>query len=75
MSRIEDAVCEKIKTRADFDLNKYGVTMMRDDLSPADWIQHAQDEAMDLCVYLQKILETIEFIQPNNASVKNGTTQ
>ncbi len=68
MSRIEQAVIEKIKTRADFGLNKYGVSMERNDLSPVEWLQHAQDEAMDLCVYLQKIMETVEFLQPTPAN-------
>jgi len=33
--------------------------MDRTDLSTADWIKHAQEEAMDLAVYLEKILELL----------------
>jgi len=57
MSRIEDEVCKKIKKRADVGKNKYGVTMETAPLSRIEWLVHAQEEAMDLAVYLQKLLE------------------
>lgn len=57
MSRIEQAVIEKIQYRADFGLNKYGVSMERTDLTKLEWLQHAQDEAMDAAIYLQKLIE------------------
>jgi hypothetical protein len=57
MSRIERAVCEKINSRADFGFEKYKTTMERTDLTKLEWLQHAQDEAMDFCVYLQKLIE------------------
>ena len=57
MSKIEDAVCEKIQTRAGFGLQKYGVTMERDDLSTVQWLTHAQEEAMDLVNYLEKLIQ------------------
>jgi len=56
MSKIEDVVCEKIKERAEFGLNKYGVSMEREDLIFDERLQHAQDEAMDFCVYLEKMM-------------------
>ena len=37
-------------------LKKYGVTMERTDLSELDWLRHARDEAMDLCVYLTRLI-------------------
>lgn len=57
MSRIEDEVCEKIKERANVGKNKYGVTMETAPLSRLEWLVHAQEEAMDLAVYLQKLIE------------------
>jgi hypothetical protein len=57
MSKIEDEVCKKIMERAEIGKNKYGTTMERDDLSILEWLDHAQQEAMDLSVYLQKIIE------------------
>ena len=57
MSRIENVVCEKIKHRAEFGLKKYGVSMERGDFTTLQWLTHAQEEAFDLAVYLQKLIE------------------
>ncbi len=59
MSRIEDEVCKKIQGRAEVGKNKYGVTMETAPLSRLEWLIHAQEEAMDLAVYLQKLIEEI----------------
>ncbi len=59
MSSVENRVCLKILDRAEVGEKKYGITMDRTDLSTADWIKHAQEEAMDLAVYLEKILELL----------------
>lgn len=55
MSKIEDSVCEKILSRAELGENKYKKTMERDDLTLKEWVNHAQEEAMDLAIYLEKI--------------------
>ena len=34
--------------------------MERDDLSRLEWLKHAQEEAMDLAVYLQKLIQMEE---------------
>tara|TARA_Y100001938_G_scaffold140034_1_gene207689 strand:+ start:341 stop:529 length:189 start_codon:yes stop_codon:yes gene_type:complete len=60
MSRIEDEVCKKIKARSDVGKRKYGVTMEEEELSRLAWLIHAQEEAMDLAVYLQKLIEMEE---------------
>ena len=57
MSKVEDAVCRKIAGRAEFGKSKYGVTMETAPLSRLEWLIHAQEEAMDLAVYLQKLIE------------------
>jgi len=57
MSKIEDNVCKKLQDRAEIGKNKYGVTMERNDLSYSEWLNHAQQEAMDFCVYLEKLME------------------
>ena len=56
MSKIEDSLIEKIRNRAEAGQQKYGMTMERNDLFLDNWLQHAQEEAMDLCVYLEKII-------------------
>ena len=57
MSAIEDKVCEKIQKRATVGLKKYGVSMEDEQLSRLKWLIHAQQEAMDLAIYLQKLIE------------------
>ena len=57
MSRVEDEVCKKIKQRSDVGKQKYGVTMEPAPLTRLEWLIHAQEEAMDLAVYLQKLIE------------------
>lgn len=56
MSKIEDSVASKLQKRAEAGLAKYGVTMERADLSRLDWLIHAQEEAMDLAVYLERLI-------------------
>jgi hypothetical protein len=34
-------------------LRKYGTTTERTDLGPVAWLRHAQEEALDLAVYLE----------------------
>lgn len=58
---IVSSVIEKIENRAKIGFEKYGVTMDRDDLSLVQWIEHAQEEMMDMLIYLEKIKqETIK---------------
>jgi len=63
MSKIENIVCAKITQRAALGKKKYGTTMERDDLTPLDWLKHAQEEAMDLAVYLEKLMQELEDIK------------
>lgn len=56
MSKIENIVCAKITQRAEVGKSKYGTTMERVDLSGLEWLVHAQEEAMDLAVYLEKLI-------------------
>ena len=60
VSKIEYRVCAKITQRAALGKKKYGTTMERDDLTPLDWLKHAQEEAMDLAVYLEKLIQELE---------------
>jgi len=67
MSRIEDEVCKKIAQRAEVGKKKYGVTVETAGLSHLEWLIHAQEEAMDLAIYLQMIIE-----QEIEREMKNG---
>jgi hypothetical protein len=55
MSKIEEQVIAKIRERAEVGLNKYGVTMDREDLKLTDWLTHLQEELMDAAVYVEKL--------------------
>lgn len=57
MSKIEYKVCTKITQRAELGKKKYGVTMDREDLTELQWLIHAQEEAMDLAIYLEKLIQ------------------
>ena len=57
MSSIEETVCNKILQRAEVGLKKYGVSMADEVLSRYDWLVHAQQEAMDLAIYLEKLIQ------------------
>lgn len=59
MSKHEDAVAKKMLERAEFGLSKYGVSVERTDLTDIQWLIHAQEEAMDLAVYLQRIIHDL----------------
>lgn len=50
------AVRDKLRDRARTGFRKYGVTTERGDLSTLEWLNHAQQEAMDLCVYLERLI-------------------
>ena len=52
----EDGVIEKIRLRREAGRKKYGVTMERTDLTRLDWLKHAQEEAMDLAIYLERLI-------------------
>lgn len=57
MSRIEEAVISKIRTRAEFGLLKYGVTLERTDLTTLQWLIHLQEELMDAANYLEVLIQ------------------
>lgn len=54
---IEWAVVDKIRNRGDLGLRKYGVTLDRDDLDDLAWLEHAQQEALDLAQYLEVLIQ------------------
>ena len=73
MSSIENKVCIKILDRAEIGEIKYKTTMDRKDLSEVEWLIHAQEEAMDLAIYLEKLIQ-IKTNEGNNISNNNRCT-
>lgn len=54
------SVMTKFYERSKVGIKKYNTTLDRDDLSPIEWLNHAQDEAMDLCLYLERLKRKIQ---------------
>ncbi len=52
---IVESVINQFKERSSVGINKYGVTLDRTDLTRLEWLNHAQQEAMDFCLYLEKL--------------------
>lgn len=71
MSKVEEKVIIEIRKRSELGENKYGVTMERKDLSVFDWLQHAQEEAMDLSIYLQKVKDEMLYCEPSKEVKKH----
>lgn len=57
MSKILYSIIDDLLAREEKGLKEYGTTMDRTDLTEADWIQHAYEEALDLSIYLKKIIK------------------
>jgi len=53
------SVMAKYAERSATGLKKYGTTLDRGDLTIFDWINHAQEEAMDFTLYLERIRKEI----------------
>jgi hypothetical protein len=58
-TQIQDSVVQsvinKFKQRSEIGIQKYNTTLDREDLTNKEWINHAQEEAMDLILYLEKL--------------------
>jgi hypothetical protein len=58
MSNILDQTIKDLKAREVRGLKEYGTTLDRTDLTQDEWLQHAYEEALDLALYLKKLLLT-----------------
>ncbi len=50
------SVIQDLKDREIKGIENYGTSMDRTDLTQKEWIQHAYEEALDLALYLKKIM-------------------
>ena len=62
MSEVEEKVIEKIRMRAEVGNKKYNTTMERTDLTYEEWRQHLQEELLDACVYLEKLMQLTKYV-------------
>lgn len=58
MSRILYNIIDDLLAREEKGIKEYGTTMDRTDLSEIEWLQHAYEEALDLSIYLKKLIKT-----------------
>lgn len=58
MSKIMYSIIDDLIARQEKGKIEYGTTMDRMDLSELEWLQHAYEEALDLAIYLKKIIKT-----------------
>lgn len=56
---IVESVIEQFKQRSEVGINKYGVTLDREDLNALERLQHLQEELMDATLYVQKLKEKL----------------
>ena len=52
-------VLARFSERSQVGITKYNTTLERTDLSTLEWLTHAQEEAMDFCLYLEKLKDQI----------------
>lgn len=55
MDSIVNKVIDSFKRRSERGLEKYGVTLDRNDLTNLEWLQHLQEELMDATLYIEKL--------------------
>lgn len=60
MDKHVESVKAKLAQRSAVGIKKYGCTLERTDLNTIDFLRHAQEEAMDLACYLERIIEDME---------------
>ena len=61
-----EAVRQALYDRMQAGYKKYGVTTERTDIDLLGWIQHAQEEVLDLAVYLERIKAEIKNVQQSS---------
>ena len=62
MDSIVEKIITKHRERALKGKSKYNTTMDRKDLTPLEWLTHAQEEAMDFAVYLEKLIQIFQVL-------------
>ena len=60
---IVEEVRQKFAERAQKGYDKYNATMDRDDLTIDQWLEHAQEEAMDFILYITKIRKELSALK------------
>lgn len=70
IDRYVQTIKDKFEQRSRTGIRKYNTTLERTDLSTLDWINHAQEEAMDFILYLERL--RTEFTEQNGKGTSNS---
>lgn len=54
------SVLKRFNARSKVGIEKYSTTLERNDLNTLEWLQHAQDEALDFVLYLERLKREVE---------------
>lgn len=54
------SVLKRFNERSKVGIDKYSTTLERNDLNTLEWLTHAQDEAMDFVLYLERLKQEFE---------------
>ena len=69
-------VLSRFNERSQVGITKYNTTLERTDLSTLEWLTHAQEEAMDFVLYLERLKDEFKNKQQQNedypCSFENG---
>lgn len=57
---IVQKVLQRVSERSRAGMKRYGVSMMRDDMETVQWLRHAQEEALDFAVYIERVIYDLE---------------
>mgnify|MGYP000567710513 FL=1 len=60
MKDTEQEVCKNILDRQQLGIRKYGRTVAGNPLTERQWIQHAYEEALDLAIYLKRLMQEMD---------------
>jgi hypothetical protein len=52
---VVESVLSAFKRRSERGIDKYGVTLDREDLSTLEWLKHLQEELMDATLYIERL--------------------
>lgn len=63
---VVDGVIAKFRQRSAAGFRKYGIGLERTDLTMRDWLNHAQQEAMDLANYLETLIRVNGYCEWEN---------
>jgi len=60
ISGTEKEVCNDIAKRQIFGIAKYGRTVAGNPLTDRQWLQHGYEEALDLAIYLKRLMQEMD---------------